>query len=378
MNAPSRPRKVAPAKPVAPPPAPSEWTRPVTDEAPCGPNLEYDNDYAVLLAKLAPQSEVQYGDFVGKPEAPDWSEIERDCRRLLARSKDIVLLVCLCRCRARLAGASGLAEAMEGLREILHAYPDAVHPQLEVDGQPDPAVRANALANLADPGGLLADMRDIVVASNAAFHLTLKDLERAFAVPRPADAIAPETVQQQLAEMQARGATEMSALARIADAAEAIAAWSQQQLAEAAPDLRPLRQLLARIPLGERAPASAPQSALTTTPAPASMPTPRADAPQQPGDMADTAPAAWPQPPCFTPEMSPAQARAHARQVLRAVRTWVQHQEPSNPVAVVLLQAERMIGMRYGELARALPLELFTQWEQWENSAAPTDDGDTP
>lgn len=380
MNAPPRTRKAAPGKAATPPAPPSEWTSPITEDAPCGPNLEYDNDYAVLLAKLAPQSDVQYGDFVGKPESPDWSDIERDCRRLLARSKDIVLLVCLCRCRARLGGAAGLAQALEGLLEILHAYPDAVHPQLEIDGQADPAVRANAIANLADPGGLLADMRDIVVASNAAFHLTLKDLERSFAVPRPAEAIAPETVLQQLAELQARGATEMPALSRAAAAADAVAAWSQQQLGEAAPDLHALRQLLAWIPAGERRPVPADPAAPTAAAPPMASalpvpPMPRAGAPLQPSDPADTEPADWTLPPGFSPQMSPAQGRAHARQTLRAVREWLQHQEPSNPVAVVLLQAERMIGMRYGELARALPLELFTQWE---NGAAPHDDGGQP
>jgi type VI secretion system protein ImpA len=383
MNAPPRTRKAAPGKAATPPAPLSEWTRPITDGAPCGPNLEYDNDYAVLLAKLAPQSDVQYGDFVGKPESPDWSDIERDCRRLLARSKDIVLLICLCRCRARLAGAAGLAQALEGLLEILYAYPDAVHPQLEIDGQADPAVRANAIANLADPGGLLADMRDIVVASNAAFHLTLKDLERSFAVPRPADAIAPETVLQQLAELQARGATEMPALARAAAAADAVATWSQHTLGEAAPDLGALRQLLAWIPAGERRPAPAdPDAAAPPVPPAASVaptasmpPMPRADAPLRHSDLAAAEPTGWAPPPGFTQQMSPAQGRAHARQTLRAVREWLQHQEPSNPVAVVLLQAERMIGMRYGELARALPLELFTQWE---NGAAPQDDGGQP
>ena len=65
----------------------------------------------------------------------------------------------------------------------------------------------------------------------------------------------------------------------------------------------------------------------------------------------------------FTPGMSPEQGRERARRILRAVSTWLLTQEPSSPVAVVLQQAERMIGMRYGELAQAIPLETFKQWE---------------
>lgn len=366
MTASSRPRKATPGKPIAQQTPSSEWTRPITADAPCGPNLEYDNDYAVLLAKLAPQSEVQYGDFVGKPESPDWSEIERDCHRLLARSKDIVLLVCLCRCRARLGGAMGLAQALEGLLAVLQTYPEAVHPQLVVEGQPDPAVRANAMANLADPAGLLADIRDIVVASNAAYHLTLKDIERSFAVPRPADAIAPDTVLQQLQELQARGSVELPALARIAGATEAIAAWSEHQLGEAAPDLLPLRQLMARLPLGEHPP--------SPVAAPAPAPHACTELAPPPNAVADAASGSCLHANGFHNLMPPDQARAHARQLLRAVRQWVQTQEPSSPVAVVLQQAERMIGMRYGELARVLPLELFTQWEN-SLQAAPIDDG---
>ncbi|BEP68847.1 MULTISPECIES: type VI secretion system ImpA family N-terminal domain-containing protein [unclassified Variovorax] len=124
---------------------------PFSAAAPCGPSLEYDAEYAVLLARMSPRGDAQYGQFVGAPDAPNWAEIERDCRRLLLRTRDINLFVWLCRARTRLAQAAGLAQSLVLLVEALRTWPEAVHPQLVIEGERDPAVRANALAALADP-----------------------------------------------------------------------------------------------------------------------------------------------------------------------------------------------------------------------------------
>ena len=118
---------------------------PISAHEPCGPSLEYDHEFAVLLARLTPRTDAQYGDFVGTPEATNWPDIERDCRRLLLRSRDINLLVWLCRARTRLGQAQGLASALGALRQVLHTWPEAVHPQIVLDGHAEPAVRGNAL-----------------------------------------------------------------------------------------------------------------------------------------------------------------------------------------------------------------------------------------
>ncbi|HUD32361.1 MAG TPA: type VI secretion system ImpA family N-terminal domain-containing protein, partial [Variovorax sp.] len=123
-----------------------DWLQPVAAHEPCGPSLEYDHDYAMLHSRMAPRSDAQYGSFVGTPEAPHWAEIERDCQRLLLRTKDINLLVWWCRARTRLGHAAGLAHVLGLLHDMLQAWPDAVHPQLCLDGEPEPVVRANALA----------------------------------------------------------------------------------------------------------------------------------------------------------------------------------------------------------------------------------------
>lgn len=129
------------------------------DSTACGPSLEYEPDYLLLLSRLTPGVEVQYGAFVGSGEAPDWTAIEREARRLLAISQDIVLWACVCRAAVRLRRATGLADALAELYSVLLTWPDAVHPQSSADGEFDPVPRANALAMLCDPLGLLGDVR---------------------------------------------------------------------------------------------------------------------------------------------------------------------------------------------------------------------------
>lgn len=336
----------SPAAPLrTPPDAVPDWLHPISADTPCGPSLEYDAEYAVLLSRTLPRGSAQYGDFVDTPESPNWAEIERDCRRMLLRTWDINLLVWLCRARTRLAQAAGLAQSLVALAEALRTWPDAIHPQLVVDGERDPAVRANALAALADPEGLLGDVRDIVVAANAARHLRVREVERACAVPRPADALSPESVRQQLDALRRAAAGDASAplhqLAEASKAARRIAAWSAANLGRDAPPLQPLVALLQ---LFEPGGSAEPAESTAHAPAPVKRAGPAAT-------LASGAPAIG------------GTRREDVRSSLRLAREWLDLHEPSSPVAALLKQAERMIGRRFCEVADAIPLDLLRKWD---------------
>lgn len=318
----------------------SEWLRPLGAAAPCGPSLEYDAEYAVLLSRMSPRVDAQYGQFVGTPETSNWAEIERDCRRLLLRTRDINLLVWLCRARTRLAQAAGLAQSLAVLAEVLQAWPDAVHPQLVVEGERDPAVRANALAALADPEGLLGDVREIVVAANAARHLTVREVERAWLVPRPADVPSPESVVQQLAQLhhaaQADAQAPVSLLAEASRFAQQIVDWSVAHLGQDAPSLQPLLRLLK--PFEQVVVPVAEVEAVASGETFQSLAAPR-----------------------FTG--SGVATRGDVQHSIRIAREWFEDHEPSSPVAVLLRQAERMVGRRFAQVADAIPLDLLRKWD---------------
>jgi type VI secretion system protein ImpA len=314
---------------------------PVTESAPCGPSLEYDHEYAVLLARMAPRAEAQYGGFVDTPEAPGWTDLERDCLRLLLRSRDINVLVWLCRARTRLRHAAGLAQTLSLLGELLAAWPEAVHPQIVIEGEHEPAVRANALAALGDPDGLLGDVLDIVVASGTALRLTVRDVARAMAVPRAAGALRPEAVMQQLASLREAAPdpdrSPVHGLAHAADCVRRIDAWAKEHLADAAPSLAALQRVLDLFVDPRAAPA------------------PRVVAPER--RDAELAVASPP---------GKVLTRNDALLDIRAAREWFEAHEPSSPVAVLLKQAERMVGLRFSQLADAIPLDLLQKWDAGE------------
>lgn len=87
-----------------------DWLAPISTDAPCGPDLEYEPEYVVMSAKSTAQPDAQYGNFVGSAETVNWGDIDRDCRRLMLRTKDIRIAVLFTRCRTRLAGAMGFRE----------------------------------------------------------------------------------------------------------------------------------------------------------------------------------------------------------------------------------------------------------------------------
>ncbi|RQR38108.1 type VI secretion system protein TssA [Burkholderia sp. Bp9143] len=343
-----------------------DWLAPVSDSMPCGPDLEYDHDFVVLFASAAPRQDVQYGAFVGAPDPVNWSELERDCQRLMLRTKDIRAAVLYTRCRTRLAGAIGLADGTGLLAAWLDAFAEQVHPQPDVDGGRDAAreMRMNAIQALADPEGLLADVREIVLSKSTLARLQVRDVERAFAHPRPTDALAPESVAQQLLDVRAQHPEVMAgfddALAHFA----VIDAWCAMHLEGYLPDLSSLTRLLGKLSV----PASAntiEQMEEARDPALADNESSESDASVQLEPVNDSTVAATDRI-TAQPKSAPADRQA-ALTLIRTARTWFETHEPSSPIPVLLKRAERFVGKPYAEVVTAIPAELLAQWEETEN-----------
>lgn len=350
-----------------------EWLAPLSDSEPCGPNLEYDPEYMLLMAKAAPRNDAQYGDFVDTPEGPNWADIERDCQRLLLRSRDITLLVLLLRCRTRSAQAAGLQEGLTRLVGFLEHYPEHIHPQLLIEGERDFAMRANALSALADPEGLLSDIRDITLSKSTAMRLQVREVERAFAPSRHPDALSIEAVQRQLADLRhARDAT-LKDLSEASALVGRLQLWSQDDLQDCAPDLAPLVRLLglfaskSGVAITKPAESPMPDAKAQKTVHETSMAESKSSAPSQSSirkyldalsDQRNTS---------MTPtDMSnhTINGRQAALQAIQEAREWFELVEPSSPVAILLRQAEKMVGKRFSEVAQSIPPDLLARWEQ--------------
>ncbi|WP_175689539.1 ImpA family type VI secretion system protein [Burkholderia anthina] len=340
-----------------------DWLTPVSDNTPCGPDLEYDHDFVVLFSRVAPKQDVQYGAFVGAPDPLNWSEIERDCRRLMMRTKDLRVAVLYTRCRTRLGGVMGLSEGTAVLAAWLQAFPDDIHPQTSADSDRDAALemRMNALQALSDSEGLLADVREIVLMKSTVTRLQVRDVERAFAHPRPADALAPESVIQQLQDMNAQHPATVEGIDDTIAHLATINTWCNSHLEPYQPDLSTLTRLLDRL--------GTPTQVASTVP-PDTLPKPIAisDASSKDDAVTLTAPAhsvSASGPECTrTQNKSMPSDRDSALATIRAARTWFENHEPSSPIPVLLKRAEQFVGKRYAEVVKAIPAELLVQWEE--------------
>ncbi|MBN3776301.1 type VI secretion system protein TssA [Burkholderia sp. Ac-20345] len=347
-----------------------DWLTPVSDSAPCGPDLEYDHDFVVLFAGAAPRPDVQYGAFVGGPDPLNWSEIERDCRRLMLRTKDMRVAALYTRCRTRLGGAVGLAEGTGLLATWLQTFPDNLHPRAGIDNDREAAMdmRMNALQGLADPDGLLADVREIVLMKSTATRLQVRDVERAFAHPRPADAIAPDSVEQQLQDLRLQQPATMAAFDETISNLAAINMWCAAHLESYLPDFSSLIRLLQLLQQSDQHIESPPTDTSTFGAADhdGSL-TAGAHAAESPlvphnGEQLDTT-----QPPSVAARVDGAPAdRQAALALINAARHWFETHEPSSPVPVLLKRAEQFVGKRYAEAVKAIPADLLAQWDEAE------------
>lgn len=192
----------------------------------------------------------------------------------------------------------------------------------------------------------MSDVREVVIAANAARHLTVREVERAFAMPRAPDAASPEAMAQQLADLAAAASGDDQAplrlLAQAAEAAAQIVAWAAQHLGLDAPPLHALVRVLAPF---QRTGASAPPVAAATRPDP--LPS-------------------WP---ASTPAGEGLATRDDILRDIRKARRWFENHEPSSPVAVLLKQAERMTGLRFSQVADAIPLDLLRKWDADEEAS---------
>ncbi|SAK49450.1 ImpA domain-containing protein [Caballeronia pedi] len=341
-----------------------DWLAPIDPVSPCGVDLEYDPEFVVLAARVAAKMDAQYGDFVGSAEPINWGEVDRDCRRMMMRSKDIRIAILFARCRTRLAGANGLAEGLRLLASWLGAYPDTIHPQPGVDEDRDAAleIRMNALQALTDMEGLLSDVREIALTRSSVARLQVRDVERAFAQPRASDALTVESVTRQLEDMRVQQPAVFAGFEIALASLDEIDAWSQQHLGVYAPDLSALSRVLRRV-AGDfvtAAPTMAPlgpedEVVRTTSDAAADESN---DAHTDIADARALVDVAAPMPRVETH----ARGRDDALESMRAVRLWFERHEPSSPIPLLLRRAESLVGKGYAEIIGAIPSDLIEKW----------------
>jgi type VI secretion system protein ImpA len=146
-------------------------------DAPCGPNLEYDDQFGTMSRAAIGKPEQRMGDSVVDAVDPDWRTVRSEALALFDRTKDLQVLLYLTQACLRLDGFKGLAPCLALLAGLIERHWNHVHPQLDPDDDNDPTFRVNVISSFCGPETLLLPMRTIpLVVSRAAGRFNLNDI----------------------------------------------------------------------------------------------------------------------------------------------------------------------------------------------------------
>jgi type VI secretion system protein ImpA len=150
---------------------------PVSEESPCGPNLEYDDAFASFEQAARGKPEQQYGDTIIPAEEPDWPEVRRLGIELVGRTKDLRVACQLARGLLQTDGFPDFAACLALVRGYLERYWTTVHPQLDPEDENDPTVRVNTVASLSDSSTTIKSLRTVpLVEARGLGRFSLREI----------------------------------------------------------------------------------------------------------------------------------------------------------------------------------------------------------
>ena len=306
--------------------------------APCGPDLEYDNDFLALQQAAAGRPETQFD-----PGVPaDWRAVREQAQALLERSKDLRIGVLWLRATVRLEGVAALSQGLRLVHGLLGGFWDALHP-LPDDG--DFYARAGALTALREQDGLLGDLRQAQLFNlRGVGELRIRTVEIALNLLAPKDDETP-MARDRLQQMFADAALQQPALhASLALALgrtrDLITLVNERFDGQDAPDLKPLVVLL-----------NALNALFPAEPAPGA-----ADAAAAPDGAAAVSGA---------PAAARLEGGVHSRDdALRAIDMvceFLERTEPTSPAPLLLRRARRMINRNFLQLMKELAPDALSE-----------------
>ncbi len=305
---------------------------PVSDASPCGEDMSSGTELFVLEAEARGKPEQQFGEKIIPAVPPDWADVRDQASALLARTRDLRIVMYLLRAATRLEGLTGFHAGLRVLRGLVETRWEHVFPLTEAADEHDPYERANALAALADRETVMADLRAARIGADRA-ACTVGEVEHAFIEQSEAD---PQTNRRALRE---RIEASCKASPTLADALTGCAA--ELAALEAAfnthapgggPDLKAMARLLGALASvgrglkGEPAAADGDGAAATST-----FTNGAAGADTSTGGM---------------------RSRADAARLLGTVCDWLEANEPGHPAPLLVRRAQRLLDMSFIEIIR--------------------------
>lgn len=323
------------------------WIAEIAGQFPCGDNLEYAPEFLAIGQAVQGRPEQQYGETIIPAEEPDWSEVERLAEELLSRTKDLRVCVLLTRACTNNHGLAGLAAGLQTIHALLERYWDAVHPCLVIDDDPDPFIRINAIAALADKTGLVHDVRQAVLIKSSVGPISVKNAEAALSSNQLYEsAFSREQLIAMCLDAQTAGQLELAAITEAEHAVNCIAQLCEERFgAQHAPDISPLSNILSLLVrnLVPRGPSDKRISSGTADDA-VNVDTDR-DSRQIQNAHA----------------VLDLRSREDAIQMLETVCRYIEKNEPTNPAPLLIKRAQRLMSLNFIDIIKELAPDSMGQ-----------------
>lgn len=132
---------------------------PVSEEDPCGEDLEYDPAFTEMELASVGREEQEMGDSVMEAEEPDWPDLRDKALAVCQRSKDLRAAVHLTTALLKTDGLPGFAQGVQLIQHYVDDHWEGLHPRLDPDDDLDPTIRVNTIAQLADTSAMMRYLR---------------------------------------------------------------------------------------------------------------------------------------------------------------------------------------------------------------------------
>ena len=352
-------------------PAPDQLIPPALlrplDGAPCGVDLRQDGAFLKLLRDIETREvvrrlnpETKEEEIVAPGREPEWPELRDDSITLLARSRDLQLLLVLTLSLLKTEGMVGLEAGLSALRTHVEVFWDQLHPLPDPDFPDDHMLRVSLIESITTPLGTERDpymflrraSEAPLAESRQLGRFSLRDLAVASGKAKAAPDAKPvdfNTIEAAFAE------TETSRLETLREAIEgslghvdAIAAFLNSRPGLPSVDFGNVRRVLNDAISHVRRHLEKRGSGAAITPA---------SVPGTGGTAAVVGPGTAPRAP------GGISSTRDLVESLSAAARFCAAQEPSSPIPLFLEAAIRLVGKPYFEVVKLVPAELVSTLE---------------
>ena len=124
--------------------------QPISEESPCGEDLEYDSVFQEMEVMMETTEEQEFGDTIIPGTGPDWKGVAEQVDNLNERTRDMRVLVHGALADLSLKGLKVFGESLKSLTTCTEVFWDSIHPMLDVEDNNDATMRLNCLQLLND------------------------------------------------------------------------------------------------------------------------------------------------------------------------------------------------------------------------------------